>query len=913
METEAQRKARLKKTAAKFAELSAADSATRVAGITLKGAAQGLGAFPDLFSAVGNLGLSLSGKEPIIPYASEKIKEGFNYLTDSQFEPRTPAEKMGERAIEFVSGGGATNLGVKGLQKAGVNLGSKLSRFLTTKGAKEYAAAAGAGAGLEAGREYAPDSVPLQVIGSVLGGSYASGVPSLAKGVAQGLNPKNLKNLPKTISELPRNIAADLFSINPEKVKAFQDAGLTPTLSNISDSPVVGMSENILKNTPFASSPITKAIEATQGEISKYGEGLTREQGGELAQKALKDWRIKGSKIAGNLQKKVDRHVSSFTPIKLTDTLKLMKEEKPKAYTDVAKGIFEKSSTGKKFSEINEALNQVKQAAEENFNKGFDLDGNAIGNEQINEKMKNITDAIEALKSGEILPYSDAVILRKSVDSILDGRFDSAYGETFDINLLKDLRGSLQKDISNALQAISPQAAKDNARFNKFYNQYATKRDKLIAPLLEKKTPTETFIRIVNNANVDAKALKTLKSTLKPDKKEVFTKSLIKELGSNAQNEFNASQLATSFKKLDPEAQKIALAGLSPEYQKKFKATIEAIDAVKDTMSTGNQSRTAYAGSLLATGAALATTPATTILGLAGGKVVSEKLFTNTKFLDWASKASNLKNPKKLKESLKSLDVLKKQSPRLAADISKYQSDVESQLEGRLEESNITKKPPSFETFLSSGTQNNTEVKTNAQTNTPKAKVNFQSFMSGGSNNNQGFVRGKVDQRVPQNVDQMTNESTSAIDNTLIDKIAQVESGGNPNAKAKTSTASGLLQFTDGTWRNGVQKYGNELGITLKDKANPKAQKALAARMLEDNAQNLQTFLNREPTEGELYLTHFLGLEGAKKLLKSDPSQLAARLFPAAAKANKAIFFKGGKAITNQQLLAMMENKIAKA
>ncbi len=38
--------------------------------------------------------------------------------------------------------------------------------------------------------------------------------------------------------------------------------------------------------------------------------------------------------------------------------------------------------------------------------------------------------------------------------------------------------------------------------------------------------------------------------------------------------------------------------------------------------------------------------------------------------------------------------------------------------------------------------------------------------------------------------------------------LAMIESSGNPNAKASTSSASGLYQFTKGTWKNLVDQMG---------------------------------------------------------------------------------------------------------
>lgn len=93
-------------------------------------------------------------------------------------------------------------------------------------------------------------------------------------------------------------------------------------------------------------------------------------------------------------------------------------------------------------------------------------------------------------------------------------------------------------------------------------------------------------------------------------------------------------------------------------------------------------------------------------------------------------------------------------------------------------------------------------------------------------------------------------------------RIAQLESGGNPNAKNPASSAGGLYQFIDST--------AAQYGLTNKFDA---AQNADAgARLLRDNRAGLRSSLAREPEGWELYLAHQQGLGGAKALL-ADPNR----------------------------------------
>lgn len=140
-------------------------------------------------------------------------------------------------------------------------------------------------------------------------------------------------------------------------------------------------------------------------------------------------------------------------------------------------------------------------------------------------------------------------------------------------------------------------------------------------------------------------------------------------------------------------------------------------------------------------------------------------------------------------------------------------------------------------------------------------------------------------------------------------KTANNESGMNPNAQAKTSSARGLFQFIESTWMHlvqgldGVAGGGDTSGLSqkqlLKMRDDPDASAMMAAVFTQKNADNLKKSLGRDASYGELYMAHFLGAGGASKLIdaaQNKPETIAARIFPDAAKANKAIFFhKGGQ------------------
>ena len=148
---------------------------------------------------------------------------------------------------------------------------------------------------------------------------------------------------------------------------------------------------------------------------------------------------------------------------------------------------------------------------------------------------------------------------------------------------------------------------------------------------------------------------------------------------------------------------------------------------------------------------------------------------------------------------------------------------------------------------------------------------------------------------------------------------AKMESDFNPTAGASTSSAHGLYQFIDQTWLATVKDAGSQFGygqyadaITktssgdytvsdpslyrsiMKLRDDPVASSAMAGALTQSNSFQLTGKIGRRPTDGELYMAHFLGVGGAATLINSavdNPQASAAKMFPNAAAANRSIFY----------------------
>jgi hypothetical protein len=167
---------------------------------------------------------------------------------------------------------------------------------------------------------------------------------------------------------------------------------------------------------------------------------------------------------------------------------------------------------------------------------------------------------------------------------------------------------------------------------------------------------------------------------------------------------------------------------------------------------------------------------------------------------------------------------------------------------------------------------------------------------------------------------------------------AQVESNFNPNATAPTSSAGGLFQFIEQTWLStlkqagpafGYGEYANAItqtetgryvvadprmrGAIMQLRNDPTANSVMAGVFTRQNTSKLAARIGRDPSEGEVYIAHFLGAAGAGKLIDAagaNPAAPAASLFPYAARANPTIFYdKQGSERSVSQVYSLLVGK----
>jgi len=156
---------------------------------------------------------------------------------------------------------------------------------------------------------------------------------------------------------------------------------------------------------------------------------------------------------------------------------------------------------------------------------------------------------------------------------------------------------------------------------------------------------------------------------------------------------------------------------------------------------------------------------------------------------------------------------------------------------------------------------------------------------------------------------------------------AMRESSLKTNAQSSTSSAGGLFQFVDQTWLGLVKNHGAKYGLgsmaqainvtadgryhadndadrgkILSLKKDPQISALMAGEYTRSTQGTMEANLGRQVCGGELYAAHFLGADGACKLIRgtvATPNASAAQLFPDAASANRDVFFRADGSAKN--------------
>jgi hypothetical protein len=179
------------------------------------------------------------------------------------------------------------------------------------------------------------------------------------------------------------------------------------------------------------------------------------------------------------------------------------------------------------------------------------------------------------------------------------------------------------------------------------------------------------------------------------------------------------------------------------------------------------------------------------------------------------------------------------------------------------------------------------------------------------------------------------------VDPSYLMALADKESSFRPDVRASTSSAEGLYQFIERTWLEVVQIFGPKHGLESEAAAietveqrpvvvdaerrarildlrrDPYLAAVMAAELLKRDAALIGFKIGRRLTRTELYIAHFLGLDDGARFMAlkgAKKAANAAKAFPAAARANRAIFFaahkRGRRSLSVPEVYARLDKMI---
>lgn len=145
----------------------------------------------------------------------------------------------------------------------------------------------------------------------------------------------------------------------------------------------------------------------------------------------------------------------------------------------------------------------------------------------------------------------------------------------------------------------------------------------------------------------------------------------------------------------------------------------------------------------------------------------------------------------------------------------------------------------------------------------------------------------------------------------LLAAFGHIETGWR-NVRSKKSSAAGIYQFTTSTWKATLKEAPKSLGVSKRaSRFDVRANTEIAAFHTQQNADFLREKLRRDPTPGELYLTHLLGQSGGLSIIKAPRWKRAADVVPDAVAGNKPLFLDSkGRWLTAGQFRKTLSVKV---
>ena len=158
-----------------------------------------------------------------------------------------------------------------------------------------------------------------------------------------------------------------------------------------------------------------------------------------------------------------------------------------------------------------------------------------------------------------------------------------------------------------------------------------------------------------------------------------------------------------------------------------------------------------------------------------------------------------------------------------------------------------------------------------------------------------GFIIGRQATDDTRQLNQPVKRNDSDL-SPYIQRMIGVESGGDDNARASTSSATGAAQFIDGTWLEEIKKHRPDLveGKSRQEILDLRRNRDVVVDVTKGWTETNRSILQQNGiniTPGALYLAHFAGRRDSVRVLNADPQTPIDKVVsPASIRANPGVF-----------------------
>jgi len=417
-----------------------------------------------------------------------------------------------------------------------------------------------------------------------------------------------------------------------ERLANYIDAGVTPSLGQVTQKQGIQTVELILGNIPGGSGKIASVASKAQDDLGKAALKIatkninktlpaTEVQVGRVIKNGIKDGVNSSNGFVGRFQSKagvlfgdVDKFIKKDSLISLNGTIKSLE--------DLVTPIKGAEATSLVFK--NQFLDDIL--------KGFNTD---------------------LAKNGGRMPYQAIKSIKQKIGNKLSS-FDLI--NPVDKTQLKLVYGALSKDLEAYLKG-NVKGLNALSRANKYYKSGLNRIDNYLEPIFKTSDPDRIASLLLNTGKEGATRLNAIKKSLTTEQYDVFLSNIMERMGRlqpgqalsgdlvEGAGKFSSETFLTNFNRLSVEAQESLFKGKgwTSGMQKDFTDILKISNFIRLSGRTfknpsGTADRIVGQGMMLGAAGSLAVNPAFALVGLPlviGGSRVVAGLMTNPRFIKW--------------------------------------------------------------------------------------------------------------------------------------------------------------------------------------------------------------------------------------------------------------------------------------